>query len=196
MKNLSILIFSIFVSFFLYSCEGPEGPQGEQGPQGQQGQQGPQGQQGAIGPQGPAGSFAIINFQTTVNGWEESGTAGMDGYNWFFPKTFPEINTQVESSGFVLGFIKSGNTWFPIPYSYNSSEDYSSYISFYYSAYTSPNVNNFILYTWDSDLLAPTFVGINVPIRLVIFSGGTGSRIDKEALKKLSWNELEEFLKL
>jgi hypothetical protein len=100
------------------------------------------------------------------------------------------------NSGFVLGFVLyEANTWTPLPFTFFGT-GYTSSLNFTYSAHTSTNNLNFRILNSDSDFLAPSFANEVLSFRVVIFSGGTGSRIDKAALQKMSWEELEKYLKI
>lgn len=203
--------FGMYVAiiFLLFACEGPIGPEGPQGsngatgPAGGTGSAGPAGAAGAAGatgPAGPAGNFRIVNFNTASTGWIPYGTAGRPGYGFYFPRSIPEINATVMNSGFVLTFVlysTSNNVprWTQLPLTEITGEDFFSNINFNYSAHSSTNNLNFRVLNYDSDGFEPFLNPLVVSVRAVIFTGGTGARIDKVALQKMSWDELEKYLK-
>lgn len=207
MKKLFLAYGAFFAfAFFLISCEGPVGPEGPQGQSGANGAQGPAGAtgaqgpagptgaQGPTGPQGPAGSFRIVNFNSTATGWIPYGTSGRPGYGVYFPRTITDINSTVMNTGFVLTFVLfEDNRWTQLPFT-QFGDGYTSNLNFTYSAHSSTNNLNFRILTYDSDFLTPILDKTVLSFRVVIFSGGTGARIDKEALKKMSWEELEKYL--
>jgi hypothetical protein len=201
MKNTIIAIkWQVILSFlviFSLSCEGPEGPQGPAGPQGDPGAAGTP---GAIGPQGPPGlgAFKIVTFQTTEEGWVESGEEGEPGFTLVYEKSLPDITPDVTANGAVLAFAKLGeegisSVWSPMPFSFNFG-DFTSNLIFIYSTFTTAEPNNFVLFTYDSDNLYPLFGGAAIDIRVVILYGSENSRIDFESLKGISWEELEKVL--
>ena len=86
------------------------------------------------------------------------------------------------SSGFVLTFAQfDQKSWVQLPV-----DD----IFFLYSAHASTNNLNYTLVSANEE------EGFETNVRVVVFSGTPGSRIDIEALKKMSWEELEKYLKI
>jgi hypothetical protein len=201
MKNsINAIKWQVILSFlviFSLSCEGPEGPQGPAGPQGAPGAAGTPGAAGPQGPQG-LGAFKIVTFQTTAEGWAESGEEGEPGFILVYEKSLPDITADVTANGAVLAFAKLGeegisSVWSPLPFSFNFG-DWTSNLTFIYSTFTTAEPNNFVLFTYDSDNLYPLFGGTAIDIRLVILYGSESSRIDFESLKGMSWEELEKVL--
>jgi hypothetical protein len=184
--------------FLLMACEGPVGPEGPTGSPGPTGPAGAAGAAGAAGPQGP-GNFKVVNFNVVENDWKIEGTPGSEGYQAVVKKSIPDITTQITNSGFVLTFIKEadGNRWTQLPYTAMSGgSDYFSHVNFFYSAFSATtNLNNYQLVSLDDDWEDPSLVG-DATVRLVIFSGAAGARIDIESIKKMSWEELEKYLKI
>lgn len=182
MLTKKLFYFAFASMFLLFSCEGPigpEGPTGSPGPAGPAGAAGAPGATGATGPQGP-GNFKIINFSTNVDDWDSDGESG------YFFKSIPEINTQIINSGFVLTFAQydENNAWTQLPI-YD--------IFFVYSAHSASNNENYALVI--DDFSEWDYEGFETNVRVVVFSGTPGGRIDIEALKKMSWEELEKYLK-
>lgn len=183
MKRLiskSPLSFAIALFFLLVSCEGPmgaEGPSGATGPTGAAGAAGAAGATGPAGPQGP-GNFKIINFTTTLNGWVFDN----DLEYYVFRRSIPDISTQIMNSGFVLTFAQfDQKSWVQLPV---------DEIFFLYSGHSATNNLNYTIVADNEN------EGFETNVRVVVFSGTPGSRIDREALKKMSWEELEKYLKI
>ena len=167
----------IALFLLLSSCEGPMGAEGPAGATGSTGPAGPAGAAGAAGPQGP-GNFKIINFNTPLNGW----VLDNDLQYYVFRRSIPDISTQIMNSGFVLTFAKiDEKSWVQLPL---------DTVFFLYSAHSSTNNLNYTIVSGDES------EGFVTDIRVVVFSGTPGSRIDMEALKKMSWEELEKYLKI
>lgn len=198
MKNFNQLLLGLLplLAFIILSCEGPEGPAGPAGPTG------PTGATGSVGPQGPAGigSFKILNFETTEQGWIEDGVEGEEGYGFIYLQSLPEITESVASTGAVLAFaqlqeIDGWSIWSPLPFSFNTGiNNVVSHVSFLYSPYDNTEPENFYLYTYDSNNLYPFWAGAEIKVRVVILYGNSNSRINTETLKRMSWEELESFL--
>lgn len=188
---------AVALIFSLLACEGPIGPDGPTGSPGATGATGATGPAGATGSQGP-GNFKIVNFNTTPSGWIENGVEGEEGYEYYFPRSIPDISTQIVNSGFVLSFIKiDEKNWTQLPLTLmTGGSDYFSHVNFLYSAHSSSNNLNFRVVTYDDDLLEPVLAGFEASIRVVIFSGPPSGRIDVETLKKMSWEELEKYLNI
>ncbi len=164
--------------FFLMACEGPVGPEGPTGSPGPAGPAGAAGAAGAAGPQGP-GNFKVINFNTPLNGWVFDND--LDYY--VFPRSIPDISTQIMNSGFVLTFVQyDAKYWVQLPI--------GEEVFFLYSAHSATNNLNYRLVLGSED------TGVNTNVRVVVFSGTPGGRVDIEALKKMSWEELEKYLKI
>lgn len=181
------LVLSVMILFGL-SCEGPEGPAGPQGERGEVGAQGPQ------GPPADA-TFEIVDFETTADGWFADGEEGAVGFAAFYPTSIPEIDAEVTANGAVVAFAELfGQIWTPLPFSLNTGEDYTSHIGYFYFQHSTEDPENFLVNTYDSDNLVPTFAGQEFKVRLVIFHGEAGSRMNFEDLKGISWEELEKIL--
>ncbi len=180
---------------FAMSCEGPEGPAGAQGERGERGE---------VGEQGPPGeaaeaTFAILDFETAEDGWFADGEEGEVGFSVFHPTSIPEIDAEVTANGAVLAFAElfagdGFNFWTPLPFTLNTGEDYSSHIGYFYSTHSTENPTNFLINSYDTDNLAPTFAGAQFKVRVVILYGEAGSRMNFEELKGISWEELEKIL--
>lgn len=172
----SPLSFVIALFLLLVSCEGPMGAEGPAGATGPAGPAGPAGAAGATGPQGP-GNFKVINFSSTLSGWVLDND--LDVY--VLRRSIPDISTQIMNSGFVLTFVQvDQKSWVQLPI---------GDIFFLYSGHSATNNLNYIL----ADVEDEGFVG---NVRVVVFSGTPGGRIDIEALKRMSWEELEKYLKI
>jgi hypothetical protein len=184
MKKLiskSPLSFVIVLFFLLVSCEGPMGAEGPAGATGPTGAAGAAGAIGPAGPQGP-GNFKIINFTTPLNGW----VLDNDLVYYVFKKSIPDISTQIINSGFVLTFAQANfpsgaAQWVQLPL---------EEIFFIYTAHSATNNLNYTLVSANEN------EGFETNVRVVVFSGTPGGRIDMEALKKMSWEELEKYLKI
>jgi hypothetical protein len=191
------LNFAFALLFLLISCEGPIGPEGPTGSPGPTGSAGAAGATGPAGPQGP-GNFKIVNFTVKENDWKMEGTLGGPEYQAYILKSIPEINSQIMNSGFVLTFFQyDEKNWTQLPLTVmTGGSDYFSHINFLYSAHSSSNNLNYKIVTFDDDWDIPALEGVESNVRVVVFSGAPGSRVDIEALKKMSWEELEKYLKL
>uniref|UniRef100_UPI00404894E3 hypothetical protein n=1 Tax=Algoriphagus sp. TaxID=1872435 RepID=UPI00404894E3 len=185
MKRLilkSPLSFVIALFLLLASCEGPMGAEGPAGATGPTGAAGAAGATGPAGPQGP-GNFKIINFTTPLNGWVLDNSLEY----YVFKRSIPDISTQIINSGFVLTFAQGEENssgvaeWVQLPL---------EEIFFIYTAHSATNNLNYTLVSANED------EGFETNVRVVVFSGTPGSRIDIEALKRMSWEELEKYLKI
>ena len=185
MKRLilkSPLSFVIALFLLLASCEGPMGAEGPAGATGPTGAAGAAGATGPAGPQGP-GNFKIINFTTPLNGWVLDNSLEY----YVFKRSIPDISTQIINSGFVFTFAQGDENssgvaeWVQLPL---------EEIFFIYTAHSATNNLNYTLVSAYED------EGFETNVRVVVFSGTPGSRIDIEALKRMSWEELEKYLKI
>ena len=184
--------------FSLMACEGPVGPEGPTGSPGPTGPAGAAGAAGAAGPQGP-GNFKVVNFTVKENDWKLEGTVGEDDYQAYILKSIPDINAQVMNSGFVLTYIQyDEKNWTQLPLTVmTGGSDWFSHVNFLYSAHSSSSNNlNYKIVTFDDDWEDPSLEGIETNVRVVVFTGSVGGRIDKESLKNMSWEELEKYLKI
>jgi len=212
-KNLSVSRIGILIfCFMIYSCdnllpEGPMGPQGEtgatgavgprglQGPQGAQGPQGVQGPTGQIGPQGAAGAgiSVILNFSVPTTSWQNQGTLNQFGFNRFFNASISQINQNIINNGIVLAYYSmgtNGTVFFPLPYvAQTNTSNVSEYLDFKFS------LNNITVSNYRTNWGQPVSNTLtNQRLRVVIISN-SGARINPSLLNKLTWNELELFIK-
>jgi len=180
---------------------GPQGQTGPAGPQGQTGATGPQGQTGATGATGPqgaagAGVTSIVTYTAAPSNWTAVGTVGVSFYRREIDATRPEITSTVMDKGIVLAyFSRSGSTVYaPLPKIYQLSSGATSnateQIDFEFS------LGRFLLQNFRTNFAAPSIwnEGSNQRIRIVIITN-PGGRIDVNALKKMPYAEVENFLR-
>lgn len=188
--------------------QGPQGPQGQtgaagatgvtgpQGPIGATGPQGPQGQTGVTGPQGPAGpgiSF-IITYTVPTTSWITSGTINVPSSFYQRKLNFTNvtaISQSVMDRGIVLAFFSenSGTSFSQLPKTFTLSSGINSeFLDFNYS------LNTWTLSNFRDNSTEPeTWRQTNNRLRMVVINN-PGGRIDMNALKKMSYAEVENFL--
>lgn len=59
--------------------------------------------------------ISTIDFTINKNDWVEYGTFGKPGYGFAVDLTMPDITNNVVQNGMVSLYIKSGESWTPVP---------------------------------------------------------------------------------
>jgi len=59
-----------------------------------------------------------VDFIVQNSEWVEYGTAGNPGYGFAVDLSFPEITDNVIQNGMVTLYMKSGESWLPVPVSF------------------------------------------------------------------------------
>lgn len=99
MRNL-FLLFSItlFILFFISSCDGLVGPEGPEGPQGY------------------GTNWKIVDLAVDSLDWKESkDNAGLNRY-YTVNLSVPEITSTIYNDGLVIAYTEFGNTQQVLPY--------------------------------------------------------------------------------
>ncbi len=69
--------------------------------------------------------ISTVDFNVQSIQWQETGTWQVAGYGYFVDLNFPEITNNVIQYGTVNLYLKSGDTWIPVPvYFYNQVDQY------------------------------------------------------------------------
>lgn len=181
---------------------GATGPQGQTGPAGTQGQTGPAGPQGqtgatgAAGPQGPAGAGItnIFNFSISTT-WTTKGTVNVPStFYWreFRNSTTTSISQSVMNTGIVLAYFSenSGSTFHQLPKTYQLSGGTGSEVMEFFF-----RLNGWSLYNFRENSAEPSIWSRTGNRLRIVVLNNPGGRIDVNALKRMSWPEVEKFLK-
>ncbi|HEV7347493.1 hypothetical protein [Telluribacter sp.] len=113
-----LFVTALSLSAALYSCEGPEGQIGPQGPTGQsgaQGQQGPKGDKGDAGEKGEAGDKGEAGNPAGAIQFSMGASISNESGSFVDTTVITYKNLSAVEKGLVQGYVKSRNTWFPIP---------------------------------------------------------------------------------
>jgi hypothetical protein len=193
------------VSFAILACEGPIGPEGPQGAKGDSGAAGAAGVAGAAGGAGAAGAtgaagaagagVSTVVSYTVGTTWTSSGTVNV-------PSTFYKretgitnvtaISSSVMSTGIVLAFFSEngGTDYWQLPKTYPLTGGVGTEIvDFRFK------LNGWTLSNFREDSAEPSvWTRTSNRLRIVIINN-PGGRIDVNAIKRMSWPEVENFLK-
>jgi len=78
-------------------------------------------------------NMSTVDFNVQSNQWQETGDWQVAGYGYYVDLDFPEITNNVIQNGMVSLYMKSGDSWIPVPvYFYNQIDQYQFQGGFFY----------------------------------------------------------------
>ena len=77
--------------------------------------------------------MSTVDFNVQAADWKETGTWQVAGYGYYVDLDFPEITNNVIQYGMVSLYMKSGDSWIPVPvYFYSQLDQYQFQGGFFY----------------------------------------------------------------
>jgi hypothetical protein len=204
LNTVGMVLVIIALSTILFAgCSKSTGPAGATGPQGSTGATGPA---GPTGPQGNANvvvdTFKVTNSQWLYNDNYVLYTANGSYTEWFtryYMASFSAVTQGVLDSGLVLVYmtpnINDNNQWSPVPFTYDSGDEYS--YDFVYV--TSPGTVELEFY------FSPTASGVTTPalstydiptytFKLVAVTGSLATSMENSKIDHSNYAQVMNFL--
>jgi hypothetical protein len=108
-------------------------------------------------------SPVTVEFTIQSSDWAAAGTSGSPNYLYYHQQSMPGITDGVVASGAILGYVKTGSSyWAALPY----TETNNSYTSNYNYSYETGDV---LIIRKDSDLLTSTPIG-SITVKIIILT--------------------------
>jgi len=77
--------------------------------------------------------MSTVDFNVQTSQWQELGTWQVAGYGFYVDLDFPELTSNVIQNGMVSLYMKSGDSWIPVPvYFYNQTDQYQFQGGYFY----------------------------------------------------------------
>lgn len=77
--------------------------------------------------------ISTVDFIVQSSQWQETGDWQVAGYGFYVDLDFPELSNNVIQNGLVSLYVKSGDSWIPVPvYFYNQVDQYQFQGGYFY----------------------------------------------------------------